>query len=64
VFIREPSDAEWRAARDSESVCVWDLQVIAFERDSYVMTVLADPPRSIDDYLSLVYGTHIDHLTQ
>ncbi|MDQ3951247.1 MAG: hypothetical protein M3282_13015, partial [Gemmatimonadota bacterium] len=24
----------------SESVCVWDLQIVAFERDAYVATVL------------------------
>lgn len=32
--------ATWRAARDGESFCVWDLQVIAFERDAWVDTVL------------------------
>ena len=31
----------WREARGSESFCVWDLQVIAFEREAYVATVLA-----------------------
>ena len=30
----------WRDARPDESVCVWDLQVIAFERDAYVETML------------------------
>jgi hypothetical protein len=42
VFVRAlEGDAEWRAARGPESFCVWDLQVIAFERDAYVTTVLA-----------------------
>ncbi|MFN2563906.1 MAG: isochorismatase [Gemmatimonadaceae bacterium] len=42
VFVRGlENDAEWRAARGSESFCVWDLQVIAFEREAYVATVLA-----------------------
>lgn len=36
---RGPSS--WRQARDSESICVWDAQVIAAERDAYVGTVLA-----------------------
>ena len=54
VLVRAPSDAAWRASRGSESVCVWDLQVIAFERDAYVATVLADPPRPLDHYVSLV----------
>lgn len=33
----------WRAARD-ESFCVWDLQVIAFERDAFVDTLLQPIP--------------------
>jgi hypothetical protein len=42
VFVRGlDHDAQWRPARGSESVCVWDLQVIAFEREAYVTTVLA-----------------------
>jgi hypothetical protein len=32
----------WRPARDGESVCVWDLQVIGFERDAWVATMLSD----------------------
>jgi hypothetical protein len=40
VFVRPP-DGGWRPARGGESACVWDLQVIAFERDAYVATVLA-----------------------
>ena len=34
----------WRAARGSESVCVWDLQVIWSERQAYIDTVLAEQP--------------------
>jgi len=42
VFVRGLEDgAEWRPARGGESFCVWDLQVIAFERDAYVATLLA-----------------------
>jgi hypothetical protein len=42
VFVRGLADgAAWRAARGSESFCVWDLQVIGFEREAYVATVLA-----------------------
>ncbi|MEN8144802.1 MAG: hypothetical protein ABFS14_07605 [Gemmatimonadota bacterium] len=32
--------SNWRPAAGPESVCVWDLQVVAFERDAYVDTVL------------------------
>jgi hypothetical protein len=38
--------SQWRGAGPSESFCVWDLQVIAFERDAYVTTMLA---RGADD---------------
>jgi hypothetical protein len=40
VFVQEPG-AGWRPARGSESVCVWDLEVIAAERAAYVATALA-----------------------
>jgi hypothetical protein len=39
--VRE-NGAGWRAARDGESVCVWDLELIAFERDAYVSTLLSE----------------------
>ncbi len=40
VFVRADDGGTWRPAHGSESVCVWDLQVIAHERDAYVETVL------------------------
>jgi hypothetical protein len=42
VAVREhqPGSA-WRPAVGAESFCVWDLQVIAFERDAYVATMMA-----------------------
>lgn len=54
VFVRTHDGAgDWRAARDSESVCVWDLEVIAFERDAWVATLLAggNEEAALDDYL-------------
>lgn len=44
VFVRYPGtdDARWRAARGGESVCVWDLEVVAREREAYVATYLAN----------------------
>lgn len=39
VFVRE--DGPWRPARESESFCVWDLEIVAAERDAYVETVLS-----------------------
>ena len=45
-------DEEWRDSRADESICVWDLQVIGFERDAYVATVLADGSgEGIEGYL-------------
>ena len=41
VVVRHGDD--WRRAGPSESFCVWDLEVIAHERDAYVETVLAGP---------------------
>ncbi|MFN8179606.1 MAG: hypothetical protein U0167_16885 [bacterium] len=39
VRSKEPG-AAWREPQASESICVWDLQVFAFERDAYVATLL------------------------
>jgi len=49
LAVRRPQE-EWRMAREDESICVWDLQILAHERDAYVETVLAGG--SIDDYLA------------
>lgn len=41
VFVRpQTPGGEWRPAIAGESVCVWDLEVIAFERNAYVKTLL------------------------
>lgn len=44
----------WRAAAGGESVCVWDLHVIAREREAYVGTVLAGRVNGIEEYLAIV----------
>lgn len=54
VFVRHDGEA-WRAAQASESVCVWDLEVLWREREAYVRTVLAGG--SVDDYLARVFET-------
>jgi len=42
VFVRpRAGDVPWRAATGGESACVWDLEVIWFERQAYVETVLS-----------------------
>lgn len=40
VFVRGPADADWRPARDGESICVWDLEVIWHEREAYIASML------------------------
>lgn len=56
VFVcDQPGSNAWRPARGSESVCVWDLQVIWAERDAYVSTVLAESqPDALNAYVSHV----------
>ncbi len=45
---------KWRNASEHESVCVWDLQIICFEREAYVATILAkEGTPDIDAYVSL-----------
>jgi hypothetical protein len=41
VFVRPPGEA-WRPAEESESVCVWDLEVIWAERQAYLDTVMCE----------------------
>jgi hypothetical protein len=45
----------WRPARESEAVCVWDLEVIWFERQAYVQTVLSGG--TVEDYLNRILGS-------
>lgn len=54
VFVCDrPGANEWRRARDSESVCVWDLQIIWAEREAYVQTILAGAvPDAVALYLA------------
>jgi hypothetical protein len=57
VFVRDHEGwAGWRAAGGAESFCVWDLQVIGFEREAYVATVLAggDAETATRGYLGAV----------
>ncbi|NIR52060.1 hypothetical protein GWO43_25910 [candidate division KSB1 bacterium] len=48
-------DQNWRPARENESFCVWDLQVMWFERCAYIETVLSGENRdTVEDYLTSV----------
>ena len=53
VYVRRRDAAEvWRRAGAGEAACVWDLQIVWFEREAYVRHVLAphDGPH-LDRYL-------------
>jgi hypothetical protein len=50
VFVR--TDGEWRPGRESESFCVWDLEVMWREREAYVVTVLCG--KAVNEYLNVI----------
>lgn len=52
VFVKGfGSEDSWRAAEGSESVCVWDLEIIWFERCAYVETLMGEGDSDADSYL-------------
>jgi hypothetical protein len=60
VFVRERAAGKpWRPARGSESVCVWDLQVLSAERDAYVETVMGGSADGVDTYLARSASTEL-----
>jgi len=55
IFVRpQIVKGEWRPAIAGESVCVWDLEVIGFERNAYVKTLLN--AGDVEQYLELHLG--------
>ena len=52
VFVRDAS--AWRPANEGESVCVWDLRVIWWEREAYVATMMSGKPDGLEEYLARV----------
>lgn len=56
VWVRAPGREahRWTPARDSESVCVWDLSVVWFERQAFVAAMLAPTGPDPDGYLRAV----------
>lgn len=50
VFIHD--NGAWRVAKESESFCVWDLQAIWHERETYITTMLSGKPANTGEYLS------------
>lgn len=41
IFVRPYDQPLWRPASERESICVWDLEVLWFERNAYVQTMLS-----------------------
>ncbi len=51
VWVRDGDS--WRAAANGESVCVWDLRVLWWEREAYVATMLAGRSDGREAYLKM-----------
>lgn len=51
VFLKPEGEAAFRPASGGESFCVWDLRVIAAERNAYVSTVLSPHGPDVEGYL-------------
>ncbi|NIO39765.1 MAG: hypothetical protein GTO41_05940 [Burkholderiales bacterium] len=49
VYVSDHGD--WRPASESESFCVWDLEIFSFERDAYLRSILCRTGASISNYL-------------
>jgi len=60
VFVRPyGTNQQWREATEHESACVWDLQIIYFEREAYVTTILSrEGTPDLEAYLSLHLQQH------
>ena len=51
IFVRKIANSErWKPAAVGQAICVWDLEVIWFERNAYINTVMAG--EGVDEYLS------------
>ncbi|MGH7177024.1 MAG: isochorismatase [Tepidisphaeraceae bacterium] len=54
VRPRENSGAPWRLTGAGQAICVWDLQIIWFERETYVKHVLGATGVNLDAYLEAI----------
>lgn len=56
IWVRglEPED-RWRPAEGNESVCIYDLAVIWYERGAFIETMLAEGAPGVDAYLARRY---------
>src|SRR5262249_869185 len=55
IFVSpDATPRKWRPCEASESVCVWDLEVLWAEREAYVATVLSPDGGDVAAYLARV----------
>ena len=47
----------WRPNQSTESVCVWDLEIVWAEREAYVATVLHRDGCDVEGYLARIHET-------
>ncbi len=54
LHVRVNDGAGWRSANAHESICVFDIEIVWFERNLWIATVLAGNPlgRALADYLA------------
>lgn len=44
VYVKKIGEENnWRKAEQGQSICVWDLEIIWFERNSFIETILSKP---------------------
>ena len=57
VFVsRNHRPESWREAEGSESICVWDLEVLWAERQAYIATVLSASGSDVAGYLARTFS--------
>lgn len=54
VFV-SAQQSGWRPANERESFCVWDLEIIAFERQAFIDTMMRDDPNE-DQWRGRIVG--------
>lgn len=59
IWVREFGSAGWRPAAADESVCVWDLEIIWFERNAFVEEVLSKERADVGAYLARVMNVEV-----
>jgi hypothetical protein len=56
IFVsRDRQPENWRPAEGSESICVWDLEILWAERQDYISTVLRPGNSDVAGYLARHY---------